>query len=172
MLLNKAFYKDNIEEILSNISLIALNTETNLNNIYATTIQYQDVCDDIDIYSPNYFENIIDYLRTANLLYVVSKENNRYIFYYLGDGTNILKNTISNNNICKPLMSVNTILNLNNSIINNESNSYIKLDNKKIIDTITKGIPNNSKISNEEHMLDIDNNVNYYNRIKRSYIRK
>lgn len=172
MLLNKAFHKEDIQDILSNISLIALNTETNLDNINATTIQYQDVCDDVDIYSINYFEYIIDYLRSNNLSYVVSKKDNRYIFYYLGDGMHILKNTISNANICKPLMSANLIYNLNNSIINNDTNNYIKLDSKQIIDIITNGIPNNYSKSIEEYMEDIDNNIDYYNRIKRSYIKK
>lgn len=158
-LLQKYVSYDEMEQIMANIGLIALETSAETGNLYATSVTFNDVNDE-KIESPkqdSYRKLLVNH--EYDSLFAPLGESNGVLYIYEGTGKHSIKEFFKDNALVKPALASVVSYFLENSIDNVTSDEVIPLD----IDIIMKRL---FKYADEEKTIpelleQLDNSLYY-----------
>ena len=157
-LINKGLNKEDIEEILSNIHLVAIGTQVDIRTFKGTCISLTDI-NDKEIWN-NITYKIRSIIKNRNTKILIGKNNNQGYVYYDGTGEHELTEYFRDGVLIKPILHFVISKIIESSIHDKNLNSDDILDELKLF--IKNGINQNKLLSI------LDNNVNFGNAPKYS----
>lgn len=156
---NIGISQEDINDIISQISLVAIGTTVDTSKFKATTATFIDVNDDeIETIKTSHYQKT---LTNNKRKHVYTQIKNNILYIYQGTGDHNLKKYLSNDQIVKPALCSVVSYFLENSIINEkniELDPILPKDILNVLDTYTNEDKEIKKLLNE-----LDNKINYGN---------
>lgn len=126
-LLNDGYLESDIDEILSQIALVAIGTMVDTYSLKATTASFIDV-NDPEIYTENTNEyRRMLYEKQLRSLYGPLGNSNNVLYVFEGSGNHSLKEYFLDNNMVKPAISSVLTSFLQNSVENEHTDSLVDI---------------------------------------------
>ena len=158
-LVSDGYIEKEIEEILSQISLVSIATDKKLDDAYATSVLFKDVndADVYDKYSKMCEKTMIQNNRNSTL----GRIRNGIIYGFFGTGEHDLKHYFDDENIVKGSLCSTVSKLVENSILNDNSEELLPISRELLTPIILK---NNAEFLSNSVILDrLDNSLNYGN---------
>lgn len=134
---NDGYLESDIDEILSQISLVAIGTMVDTHNLKATTASFIDV-NDSEIYTENTNEyRRMLYEKQLRSLYGSLGNSNNVLYVFEGSGNHSLKEYFLDNNLVKPAISGVLTSFLQNSIENERTDSLKKISSVDALEPLS-----------------------------------
>lgn len=151
------YSEEEIKDILSQISVVAIATNIDLNKSSATTIVFKDACDR-DVYDKLSKIGEKQMLSNSRLSTIINLKNGiAYVFY--GSSEHALKSYLKDENMVKPSLCATVCRLIENSIENEKTDELISINPRLILPIILR---NNGEFSDVRETLEkIDNSINY-----------
>lgn len=160
-LIESGFNKDDIKIILSQVSLVALDTMVNTGELDATAVTFIDVNDE-EIYT-EHVQELEDILksRNKNIMYGRFGDEKNITYVYNGKGSHDLMDYFEKDSIAKPSLSSVIVGLLQNSIENEKNSDLYKITTDMLLNILlTYGSESYSPI---DLIKWLDENINYGN---------
>lgn len=157
---NNGFSQDDIDFILSQISLVAIGTMIDTSNFKATTVTFIDVNDD-EIYNnlTNYYKKMLQDRNKKSIYGTLNKNNILYV--YEGTGNHKLKEYLLNDRIVKPAICGILSHFLENSIENEKTSKLIAISKNFTLNQLMTYA--NELIPTDELLKMLDSKLSYDN---------
>lgn len=151
--------EEDVKDILSQLSLVALGTMINTSGLNATTATFIDVNDDeIATEKTAYYTNLLQ-SRNQRSLFGTLKRRNNTIYLYDGTGRHSLKEYLADGVMVKPAICGVLSMFLERSIANEKSDTLVRLSSD---DTLAQlRVYGNEKIEPSVLLEQLDGNLTY-----------
>ncbi len=155
------YSKNEIKEILSQISLVSIASQIDISNIYATSVLFKDV-NDFDVY--DYYSKLaskkMEEMNRNTFISKIKSDGNNLAFLFNGMGHHELKYYFENDGLVKAALSSVVSKLIENSYINYKSDDFFEISSKYILPTL---IRNNPEFNSNKELLDkLDESLKYY----------
>lgn len=153
------FYDEDINEILSQISLVAIGTMVDTSTMKAHTTTFIDVNDE-EIFTgiSKYYQKLLQEKRMKSLHGILGSEKH-VLYVYNGSGFHSLKENFLDDNIVKPAISSVVASYLQNSVQNEKVTDLIRVDGRDILKQLDEyGVLSKDPLS---LLKDLDNILSY-----------
>lgn len=159
LLKQDGYLEEQIVEIISQISLVSIAPNSDINNIIAAKVAFKDVCDR-DVY--DYTSKVAEKrLNRDGRMSTIGGVNNGAIYAYYGTGEHELKSYLKDENMVKSSLCAITSKFLENSIQNETTFELIPISKEFIIPIILK---NNGEFEDVVVLLSkLDSTLQYGN---------
>lgn len=157
-LTNDGFSEKDIKDILSQISLIAIATNINLNSTLATTVIFKDV-NDREVYDKVSKQGEKNLVRNNRMSTIVNLQNGIAYIYY-GNAEHSLKTYLHDESMVKPSLCATVCKLLENSIVNEHSSELVPISPRFLTPIILRN--NGEFMDNKELLSNLDNSLVYY----------
>ena len=161
-MLNNGFSHEEINSILSQITLVSVGSKVNISKVIATSIQFKDA-NDYELYDSNSklaLKKMEQFGRDSYVGYLNSN-NNALLYAYNGTGEHYLREYLKDINIVKSSLCAAIVKIIENSIENNNKNELVPISIKELLKTI---LQNNGEFVDVKELLDkLDSSINYGN---------
>ena len=128
--------KEDIDSILSQMSLVAIGTMRDTSSFKATTVTFLDINDsEISNSKTTIYQKLL-YDKNKKSLYGTLKNPNNILYIYNGTGEHNLKEYLKNESIVKPAVCSVLSKFLENSIENEKTNNLIKISSKDTLEQL------------------------------------
>ncbi|MBR4617740.1 MAG: hypothetical protein IKO49_00270 [Bacilli bacterium] len=154
-----SFQEEDINDVISNMSLISIGSMTDTSNLKSQNINFIDV-NDTEIST----EETLEYkkiLTENNRKSIYGTLNNSILYIYEGNGIHDLKEYFKDENIVKPAICSITSLYITQSLQNEKTKNIIKSNKEEIFNILKTYSDETKKPSDLLNKLDI--NLNYEN---------
>lgn len=160
-LIKEGFSEGEVGTILSQICLLALGTNIDLTNLYATNFMFVDL-NDKDIEN----EELLDYKRVllekrSCSMYVPIGEKDSIFFPFLGAGNHSVKDYLEMQSPSKPAICSMTVFCLQNSLANCKTSALLSVDKDDVYAPLYTYAANLRSV--HDTMCILDNEVKYDN---------
>ena len=155
LLIKQGYPKDIVLSIISQISLVAIGTIIDMDDIKANSVIFIDVNDDeiSNGISKAYKKSLTE--NETNALFIPIDHSNSVLYTYNGSGKHSIKEYLSDDCIAKPAICAIVSHNLENSIFNQQNDSFIPIARENILNILNQ-YTNNEKTSSLLKQLDQD----------------
>lgn len=161
---NDGYSENDIKDILSQISLVAIGSMVDTRDLKATTASFVDV-NDSEIYTErsNRYKKILQEKQLKSISGHLGKSNN-VLYVFEGSGNHSLKEYFLDQSIVKPAISSVLSNFLQNSIDNEHSNDLVSISSREILEQLS--IYGDSTKSPMSLLRDLDDALSYSGAIK------
>lgn len=158
-LLSAGYLEADVEEILSQISLVAISTMVNTADLKANTATFIDVNDN-EIYTTrtNGYKRLLEEKKT-NSIHGTFKRTNNALFVFNGSGNHSVKEYFLDSNIAKSAISGVLAAFLENSVANEASDELISFSSTEMLSQLRKY--GNAKKDPVSLLRELDESLNY-----------
>lgn len=156
-LLLDGFSEEDIRDVLSQISLVAIATNVNLNHTLATTVIFKDVSDR-EVYDKVSRQAEKNLVRNNRMSTLVNLQNGLAYVYY-GNSEHSLKNYLKDESMVKPSLCATVSRLIENSVMNEYSSELIPISLRFITPIVLRN--NGEFAENQDLLSNLDNSLSY-----------
>lgn len=161
---NDGYLENDIKDILSQISLVAIATMVDISDLKATTACFVDV-NDYEIYNrkTSRYKKLLQEKQTKSM-YGVLQNSTNILYIFDGSGNHLLKAYFLDNNLVKPAISSVLTSFLQNSVDNEHTNDLLGISSNSVLEQLR--IYGDETKDPASMLRDLDNSLSYDGAVK------